>query len=809
MRRMLILVSLLSLGVTILGCNQTTTTTATTDITSMTTASTSETNASTTTTSTLLDYYDNEYTNPLKGIDVGGTDNLNLTYGSSTVTLENEYIRVVFNKNNGSLREVCNKISKVYLTQNNLLSFGIKIQKASKELILFSDFSIETIADDSAMKTIRLTWEFEKDLVAIVDASLAETSKEVVFRLQLQNNLASDPVISVKYPLIENFGTLYEPERDLFASPVATGYLFENPTINFNLSNFKGITKDLGMYPSGWEYPMQMMAYYSKGIGGFSFWTRDSGTVIKSFEFTGAGTPKLKAGVYHFLDEIADGDVVFDYDIAITCLEKGVWEEAADLYRSWALNQPWASKGALRERTDIDQDLFENTGLVNFGIRGNGSVYWPDLPDIYELFHTTLDTKIFNIFLNSWQRIHISNEFNSDWDSYFPPNLNYNFIAQINDYGDSFALFEFNTLYNKNHYLVISDGWVARAIELRNGNKALFTWTSGSDLREWYFICPSFSEWSSFSLAKDQEILNYGSNGLYHDVGTAAVAPLQCFDATHSHWPKVNIIPDYIELERLSKELALENGKYSVGQELIYEQLLPYIDYYQARANAGLLSWMESDRFRVLLANGSATKIPLFDYVYHTHGALRIDGFMMPLTELGGGYYHTLAKTVLEGGLPEFNFEFMSTTLQLEEVDAEMLSFVGELAKARTTYGKSFLVYGEMVTAPQIGTGTISFDFKNSNVVSGSSILQGTVTVDKIVTSAFRHGDEVALFFCNITDSAIESAFVINAGRDYGLNEGGVYVDDTLINSFSEGKAFVNMTFEPRKVYMLKLGLGQ
>jgi|GEM_PF-3175265 len=802
MKKVILFILLTVFSGLLAGCNSSPSQSTTTG-SPITSASTSQPISSTETTTVPISYFDDEYINPLKDNNVGGVDSLYLNIEDKTATMENEYIRIIFNMSNGSIKEICNKIAKVYLTQNNLYSFGIKIQKIDKELIAFRNFTLQAINDDSDMKKIRLTWEFENNLMAIVEASLAESSHEVLFSLKLQNNQADDSVISVEYPTIDNIGSLYKPEQDMFLSPLATGYLFQNPTENFNLSNFNGITKDFGKYPSGWEYPMQMMAYYSQGIGGFALWTKDSGTTIKSFAFTGAGHGKLRTGIYHYLDNSADENVDFAYDISISCLDEGVWEEAAEIYRSWSLTQPWAQKGALNTRSDIDIDLFEKTGLVNFGIPGQASLYWPDLPQIYETIHNSVNAEIFNIFLNSWQRIHISNEFNSDWDSYFPANLNYNFITQINDYGDSFVLFEFNTLYNKNYYRVILDGWADRAIEMINDQKALFTWSSGSDFREWYFICPSCPEWVAFSLEKDQEILEYGSSGLYHDVGTAAVAPMQCYDSSHPHGARVNIIPDYIELERLSKQLALDNGYYSVGQELIYEQLLPYVDFYQARANAGLMSWMEGDRIRVLLENGSASKVPLFDYVYHTLGGLRIDGFMMPLTELGGGYYYTLAKTVLEGGLPEFNFEFLAGTLQYDEIDMDMLSFVGELAQARTTYGKEYLVYGEMARAPKTGAGKIEYSFVNTNVVSGSSFLQGDVVVDKIVTSAFRQGNETAIFLCNITDSPIDTSFVVNAGRDYGIESGEVYLYDELISSFSDGKVYLNLSLEPRKVYMI------
>ncbi len=785
----------------IFGCTEATFTTGqTTNITT----SASSTSSQLLSTTDNINYYNDELDNPLAGTDVGGVDILNFSETESKFTLENENIRIVFNSDNGSINEICNKMSKIYFTRNNQTSFGIKIQKRNTEL-LFSTFSYSVIEDIAEVKSIRLIWVFAHTLTAIIDVHLHVEDSEVVFNLQILNNDPNDPVVSVKYPNIENFGSLYLPERDYFASPIASGYLFNNPTFNFNSEVFRGITKEEGIYPSGWNNPMQFMAYYSEGIGGFVLWTRDSGSTIKSYEFIGKGTDKLTTGIYHYLDDSAITDVNFNYDIAISCLSQGYWEEAADMYRDWAINQPWGDKGKLSARTDIDSSLFEETGLVNFGIRGDGSTYWLDLSSIYDLYHEKINAKITNIFLNSWQRIHLSNEFNSDWDSYFPANLNNVFINQINSYDDQFILFEFNTLYNKNYFKTVVDGWADRAVRNFNGTKSIFSWRSGSDFREWYFICPSTEEWVDFSFSKDQEMLEYGANGLYHDVGVAAVAPRMCFDSSHPHGTRINIIEDYIEIERQSKQLAIDNGSNSVGQELIFEQLLPYVDFYQARANAGLLSWMESDRFRGLLENGSANKIPLFDYVYHEYGGLRVDGFMMPLSEIGGGYYYTLAKTVLEGGLPEFNYEFMPTTLQYDEIDMDMLAFVGELAKARTDYGKNYLVYGKMVKAPNTGLGKITFSFRNSNIVLGNEILQGSIIVDKVVTSAFQSNGKTAIFLCNITPEDLECNFILQAERDYGIEFGSVYINGVKLGDIVDGKANISLSLNSREVMMIEI----
>ena len=661
------------------------------------------------------------------------------------------------------------------------------------------------------------------DTKIIAHSRLGKGSDTVCFDVAIEGNVADEYIISVEYPVFNGIKELCEGGNDQFISPVATGFLFDDPAKNFNGTSysFTGIDKSLGMYPSGWEYPMQFMAYITKNVGGFYIGTTDGGCTVKSFTFTGVGNNTLRAGVHHFLDDLAEENVTFDYEIQVANLTEGYWQEAGDRYFEFAKDQEWMQKGKLEDREDINTGLFEDTVLVNFGIAGNRT----DTPGnsitehakeqrerLYKLYTETLDGNIFNIYLNYWQRNHVSNEFNSTWDTYFPGSVDEDFRNQILENGDQMLLFEFNTLYNANYQLGSDTNklWRSRAIQQLRGGKSIFTWTSATDHREGWFICPSVEEWKEFCIAKDTEILKtYGANGLYHDVGTAAVAPQQCYDTSHAHGTRVNIIPEYIEIERLSKELASDYGQYSVGQELIYEQLLPYVDYFQARANGGLLSWMENDRFRDVLEAGDAVKIPLFDYVYHAYGGLRVDGFMMPYEELGDGYYYAMAFTVLNGGLPEYNYEFSNLADVIDKVHMPYLEFINELGAARTTYGKEFLVYGTMKKAPTVDTGTVSYEYLNSNVVLKNDTLRGIATFDRVITSAFEHDDKIGVFLMNISEEDLNTKFILEAGRFYGIETGKVKCYDTTTGTYTDladvknGEAKCSVDLASRKVVML------
>ena len=72
-----------------------------------------------------------------------------------------------------------------------------------------------------------------------------------------------------------------------------------------------------------------------------------------------------------------------------------------------------------------------------------------------------------------------------------------------------------------------------------------------------------------------------------------------------------------------------------MGTEMINETMLDLIDYYQARAGGQPAAPLEGWPIRELLKSGDARLIPMFTYVYHEYGALRLDGWGKLAEEIG------------------------------------------------------------------------------------------------------------------------------------------------------------------------------
>ena len=259
-------------------------------------------------TNTKTTKFDGEFDNPLINNDVGGSDKLYLGETTDTITLENKKIRIVFLKSNGGIKELVNKETKVYLIKNGSVS-PIRINKIVdyNEIPISKVKSFTYSLDDSKVKSINFNFTMG-NLVIHTSASLKEDADEIIFRISYEGNVCdinedntmNNCLYNIEYPIIEGIDRLYSKERDHLITPLADGYLFDDPVGNFN-GEFSGISKTMGLYPSGWEYSMQFNGYYSDGIGGFLFMTRDYHNTIKSFTFIVCDATRQRFAIFTWL----------------------------------------------------------------------------------------------------------------------------------------------------------------------------------------------------------------------------------------------------------------------------------------------------------------------------------------------------------------------------------------------------------------------------------------------------------------------------------------------------------------------------
>ena len=142
-----------------------------------------------------------------------------------------------------------------------------------------------------------------------------------------------------------------------------------------------------------------------------------------------------------------------------------------------------------------------------------------------------------------------------------------------------------------------------------------------------------------------------------------------------------------------------------------------------------------------------------------------------------------------------------------------MVDYINKLGKIRTGWGKDYLVYGQMVRSPQIGTGKTEYEFFNSNIRPWceTPYLGGKHSLNDVVVSAYKTFDgRTAIFLANVSQKDVPVKFVLNALRDYGIEKGDVYMTSPSgkkgkVASVNNGKANISYTLDVGEVCMLEL----
>jgi hypothetical protein len=159
-----------------------------------------------------------------------------------------------------------------------------------------------------------------------------------------------------------------------------------------------------------------------------------------------------------------------------------------------------------------------------------------------------------------------------------------------------------------------------------------------------------------------------------------------------------------------------------------------------------------------------AEKIPLFTYVYHEYGPLRMDGWAKLSREQGDFIYFVLGRVFLQGGLIELNYEFspLEDLGDLRDVadehywrfaerrftiDPELAGFVGRLARARIGSANRYLAYGAMRRPAGLQvegdpTVTLSYFLYNCSQDMRGYEARGSQSVPTILQTAWSYRDD-------------------------------------------------------------------
>jgi len=743
------------------------------------------------------------------------------------IILENLGIKLRLNQKTGGIISIQNKIKHLNLCRTSGKT-PWRLQIYEPEDSAWTD-RYEKFVYEKKEDSLVLKWILKFDIEIESRIDLPKESDNAYFYVKVKNK-GLKTISAIEYPIIEGIHALgKDPSKNRLVHPVASGYVFNDPIDLFEPDVRRKWHEDMfkyelyhSLYPDGFlGVGMQFLGYYIERKGGFYIAAHDPYKTVKYINFyKETNNRSLTCSFMHLAWGLQpSNNIALEYPVVVRPLCEGNWYEVADKYREWSVKQEWCQKGQLWERAmkgETSKWLLEDIGFCTFGI--SSAI---DQADWYEAIHRITSKPVFHITAWDWAGPHTKN-YNGK-ESWFPAAFNQRNLETIKKNGDYFAPFEFDLFYHRerpewvkvkefailpsNDQLKIKAERVLRAMkstmdataEMKKRLQELEEILSRPNIEfsdEWLWflspfnpvhknMCPVTEFWQDFHKWKDEKVVrDYGADANYYDIsanngeGGEIGGPAFCYSTLHSH-PKgagrwiIDAYRGMYEATKAATSLA-KSKCVPQGTEVITEVFIDKLDFYQARAEGGPCGAFEGGRFKKWEMESKCEKVPLFTYVYHDYGPVRLDGWAKLSKEFGEIFYWIASRVTLWGGIFELNYEFSplerfpgmdGPTGYIKyngewyvenmpyEVDSSKLQFLNEITAARTGFAKEYLAYGRMVRSLVIENPSINLNYSyyNNPDSDHKKPQNGVFNTKSIVQCAWIFKDEkLGFLFVNL-----------------------------------------------------------
>jgi hypothetical protein len=666
-------------------------------------------------------------------------------------------LQVGFDAATGSIRQIRLKSSGVeFIDGAAPASPAWRIELTDGRLL------ITDVAPSIASQNGTLTFRWISDEVTFI-AEIQERPEGLCFRGRLNCKESSRPRV-LEYPVLGGLQRRDIDGSDWLLHPYATGLLVHDPVLTFDP---QGLTSPLAPgfihspYPEGFSgATLQFMALGGPG-GGLYVAVEDPTSQPKWLDAYRTKDGLLEMRIGHANPDYEEPAIPETPPVLLSALHGDHWWEAAQRYKAWAIHQPWCQRGPVESDARRPKWLFEDTGLVTFGIDAAS-----DRSPWLHATHDAAGASVLHILGPDWANHgqDYVDHLPSSLDDWLPARVHSSNLSAISEQGDHFALFEFDLLTGRN----------GPGADLADGARQRFSQPiRSSDAYGFPFLCPTTEYARTLHRDRDQGLVRAPAvDALYYDISANNVLS-ECVATTHPHRPGggPEVAAGYAMLYRESRA-ATEGAAghpVAIGAEMINERLIGELDYYQARAGGAPAASFETDRFYERVLSGSVELVPLFAAIYHELGPVRTDGWAKLSAEQGDLVFWNLARVVAWGGLPQVNAEYSPleslpghpapltdhyAPLRADHafaVDASVLAFLGELAYLRTRLATRFLAYGTMLGSPAVDCDMVDLSWFHYNGPLDSPAFdqRGLKRVPAIVAAAWLHGGDLAVVLVN------------------------------------------------------------
>lgn len=711
--------------------------------------------------------------------------------------LDNDIFTVTFDELTGAVRSIYAKpIARILLENSSALPFVLE-RTQNDFTSEFDSFTYEIGKSDDSLNFTWVTGAYK------VNSQIRLDYEGLHFSCTVEN-FGETPICAVEYPLLAGIGEFGEGEHNVVHS-FATGIEIDNPLHNFKVENdgFRYMP-----YPESFSgASMQFFGYGMREAAGLYFAAYDNKGYQKWLNFYKHAGKLCASQIAGYEDIGAQKGVNAAWDFTVKFLPVTRWDIIADEYKSWALEQIWASEARNRNDTWLTDEM----GAATFGINAMfDRTLW------IKQYREDIKHPIFHILGPDW-----TNELQTfgrgvpgGYPDWVPTRFSMENIKCIKEQGDKFAPFEFD-------FLVATDKSESEQIK-----EALQVWPEkpkSVDKYTFTMLCPTEEYTRNLHVKRDFQVIKESDcDALYYDISANNILKT-CMSEKHNHsvGGGSELTDAYKCIYNETREAVEKHAGKAVpiGTEMINETLIGGLNYYQARANAQPGSALETWPFRPLIRNNKARLLPLFKYVYGALSPLRLDGWGKLTKETGDLIYHTIAKTYLWGGLFEINSEYsemerISGKSNLSEehyshfkpegfaYDKNIADFIGKCASLRLGRQGEAMRKGEMIYAKEPLCRKIHRTYYqyNHGIHTGEQNDRGIIALDAILAQGYEYNGKQSLYIINT--SLFEEETTISLPSQMENKELTIFRNDTATTMKSEG--MLSLSLAPLEILTIR-----
>ncbi len=452
------------------------------------------------------------------------------------------------------------------------------------------------------------------DLSARVQGTFSDQDSLSVWRIEVHNHTGRK-IDRVRFPLLSALPAIGDAEDDFLVFPMSAGVLMRNPQKNWPV--------DFGPWPSSPGPLSAQFVTYQDASAGIYLASRDSEGHEKTLSIW-----KKEDGFGLCHDYILPGDAGAEwqspYSVSIG-VTQGSWRDSADIYKTWAVTQPWCAK-TLAQRSDVPDwlrkgPLVYSSSMRTYDQNGNqtGSYYPRLLESLRSLKRQTGGPIV--AMLADWEN-HRRWTAGDCFPAFDEKNAR-RVIAQAKTEG--FRPFFFLSGLNytfKNEgpggsEIPVPDELLSQFVaDAKTGSPRVFSleelFFSSAWKRSSYSFCVGTQSIQPFFRKMIDESLKLGVSVLQMDQ-TISGAGEPCYSRQHDHTPGIGTYQTTGFQVLLQDMRAYGKGKdpdFALFHEEPHEQLIPFLDGFHMR------EYLERQWYR---GTPGAVGIPLFSYLYHEY----------------------------------------------------------------------------------------------------------------------------------------------------------------------------------------------